>query len=258
MLRSLSALLVVLSLIACQNDGEPPIEEAPPDTAAVASDADGHDEVLVIPSRDAELARDAGSKPQQVMDYLGIDRGDRVADIFAGGGYYTYLLSERVGSTGMVWAQGFSPGLAARADSGDLADATNVTLVDSLSGLPDATLDAAIIIRGYHIYPDAAELLGELERALKPGGTVGVEEVRLGQEYGHDMETHRMGEKTVIEEFEKHGFDYVGSSDILYNPDDPHTDFMEGQRHLADRMLLKFSKPGEPASDAPSTARSSR
>jgi predicted methyltransferase len=256
--RSLSALLVALSLMACQNDGEPPVEEAPPDTAAVASDPAGHDEVVEVPSRDAELARDSGSKPQEVMDFLGIDRGDKVADIFAGGGYYTYLLSERVGSTGMVWAQGFSPGLAARADSGDLADATNVELVDSLSGLPDATLDAAIIIRGYHLYPDASALLGELERALKAGGTVGVEEVRLGQDYGHDMETHRMGEKTIIEEFEKHGFEYVGSSDILYNPDDPHTDFMEGQRHLTDRMLLKFAKPGEPASNAPSTARTSR
>ena len=44
MLRSLSALLVVFSLTGCQTDGEPPIEEAPPDTAAVASDANGHDE----------------------------------------------------------------------------------------------------------------------------------------------------------------------------------------------------------------------
>ena len=87
---------------------------------------------------------------------------------------------------------------------------------------------------------------------------MGVEEVRLGQDYGHDMETHRMGEKTVIEEFQKNGFDYVGSSDILYNPSDPHTDFMEGQRHTADRMLLKFSKPGEPAPPATSTARRSR
>lgn len=257
MSRSRSALLVMLLLVACQNEG-PPAEEASPDTASAASDPAGHDEVEEIPSRTAEVARDAGSKPQQVMDWLGIDRGDRVADIFAGGGYYTYLLSERVGSTGMVWAQGYSPGLAARADSGDLADANNVRLVDSLSGLPTATLDAAIIIRGYHLYPDAAELLGELNRALKSGGIVGVEEVRLGQDYGHDMETHRMGEKTVIEEFQKNGFDYVGSSDILYNPSDPHTDFMDGQRHTADRMLLKFSKPGEPAPPATSTARRSR
>ena len=255
--RSLPLLAAALLFAAC-DDSDAPIEEAPPDTAAVASDAAGHDEVEEIPSREAELARDVGSKPQEVMDYLGIDRGDRVADIFAGGGYYTYLLSERVGSTGMVWAQGFSPGLAARADSGDLSDATNVTLVDSLSDLPEATLDAAIIIRGFHLYPDPAELLGELSRALKAGGIVGVEEVRLGQEYGHDMETHRMGERTVIEEFEKHGFDYVGASDLLYNPDDPHTDFMEGQRHLADRMLLKFAKPGEPASSEPATAARSR
>jgi predicted methyltransferase len=257
MSRALPLLAAALLFVACE-DSDAPIEDSAPDTAAMASDPSGRDEVEVIPSREAELARDVGSKPQEVMDFLGIDRGDRVADIFAGGGYYTYLLSERVGSTGMVWAQGFSPGLAARADSGDLADATNVTLVDSLSELPEATLDAAIIIRGFHLYPDPAELLGELSRALKAGGVVGVEEVRLGQEYGHDMETHRMGERTVIEEFEQHGFDYVDSSDILYNPDDPHTEFMEGQRHLADRMLLKFAKPGEPASSEPSTAARSR
>jgi predicted methyltransferase len=243
MARVLPLFIAALLIAAC-DDADAPNEDAVPDTASVATDPAGHDEVEEIPSRESELARDAGSKPQEVMDFLEIDAGDRVADIFAGGGYYTYLLSERVGSTGMVWAQGFSPGLAARADSGDLGDVTNVTLVDSLSELPAATLDAAIIIRGFHLYPDPAELLGELGRALKPGGVVGVEEVRLGQEYGHDMETHRMGERTVIEEFEAHGFEYVGASDILYNPDDPHTEFMEGQRHLADRMLLKFAKPG--------------
>lgn len=254
--RPLSVLLVAL-LAACQSEGEP-LDEAPPDTAAAVSDAAGHDDVQEIPNRSAEVARDAGSRPQEVMDWLGIDGGDQVADIFAGGGYYTYLLSERVGPQGRVWAQGFSPGLAARAERGDLAEATNIALVDSLTSLPDAELDAAIIIRGFHLFPDPAELLTELGRALKPGGIVGVEEVRLGQDYGHDMETHRMGEQTVIEEFQAHGFEYVGASDLLYNPDDPHTDFMEGERHLADRMLLKFAKPGDPASSAPSTARRSR
>lgn len=252
MLRPLSVLLVAL-LVACQSEGDT-LEEAPPDTTATA----GHDVVPEIPSRSAEVERDAGSRPQEVMDWLGIDGGDQVADIFAGGGYYTYLLSERVGPEGRVWAQGFSPGLAARTESGDLAEATNVVLVDSLTSLPDAALDAAIIIRGFHLFPDPGELLTELGRALKPGGVVGVEEVRLGQDYGHDMETHRMGEQTVIEEFQAHGFEYVGASDLLYNPDDPHTDFMEGQRHLADRMLLKFTKPGDPASSTPSTARRTR
>lgn len=257
MVRSVVALLALSLLVSCQQS-EPPDETTPADSVAAAGDPVGHDHDAEVPSRTAEVERDAGSKPAVVMDFVGIDDGDQVADIFAGSGYYTYLLSERVGSAGRVWAQGFSPGLAARTDHGDLAEAGNIELVDSLSQLPDGALDSAIIIRGYHLFPDAGVLLTQLDRALKPGGTVGVVEVRLGQDYGHDMETHRMGERTVIEEFQNHGFEYVGSSDALYNPDDPHTDFMEGQRHLSDRMLLKFSKPGEPATDAPATARRSR
>lgn len=253
--RSLVPFVALLLFAACQNQGEPPAEEGVGDT--VATEPAGHDHVEDIPSRTAELARDAGSKPQVVMDFLDIDAGDQVADIFAGGGYYTYLLSERVGPTGRVWAQGFSPGLAARTESGDLAAAQNIELVDSLSQLPAEALDAVLIIRGYHLFPDASVLLTQLQRALKPGGLVGVVEVRLGQDYGHDMETHRMGEQTIIEEFQQHGFDYVGSSDALYNPDDPHTGFMEGERHLSDRMLLKFMTRGDFAPERPTTAQRS-
>lgn len=257
MVRRMPLFLAVLLVLAC-GDREARDTDAPADSVAAAGEPEGHDEAAEIPSRGAEIERDAGSKPQEVMDWLGIGEGDEVADIFAGGGYYTYLLSERVGPAGRVWAQGYSPGLAARVESGDLADATNVELVDSLRSLPDGALDAAIIIRGFHLFPDPAELLTELNRALVPGGIVGVEEVRLGRDHGHDMETHRMGEQTVIEAFQAHGFEYVGASDMLYNPDDPHTDFMEGQRHLADRMLLKFAKPGEPATTQPSTAARTR
>lgn len=256
MRRSLVSLLVLLLFAACQNQGEHHADGGAGDT--VATEPAGHDHAEDIPSRTAELARDAGSKPQVVMDFLDIGEGDRVADIFAGGGYYTYLLSERVGPTGRVWAQGFSPGLAARTESGDLAAAENVELVDSLSQLPDQALDAVLIIRGYHLFPDASVLLTQLQRALKPGGLVGVVEVRLGQDYGHDMETHRMGEQTIIEEFQQQGFDYVGSSEALYNPDDPHTGFMEGERHLSDRMLLKFMTRGDSAPETPATATRSR
>ena len=112
------------------------------DTTAMAGQPEGHDAADSIPSRAQEEARDAGSKPQEVMDFLGIRGGAHVADIFAGGGYYTYLLSQRVGASGRVYAQGYSPGLAARLERGDLAGAGNVVLVDSLSDLPEGGLDA--------------------------------------------------------------------------------------------------------------------
>ncbi|MDX1622374.1 MAG: hypothetical protein R3199_00105 [Gemmatimonadota bacterium] len=252
------ASLLALSLAACGGQGpETEPEETADDTLAAAeADTAGAAEAdEEIPSREDEVARDEGSKPQQLFDFVGIERGDAVVDIFAGSGYNTYLLSERVGPGGTVYAQGYSPGLEARLERGDLSQAENVVLVDSLSRLPADSVDHAIIVRGYHLFEDPGTLFDALHRALVPGGTVGVVELRLGQPRGHDMETHRMGERTVIDQFTEAGFEYVGESDILRNPDDPHTSFWEGRRHLADRMLLKFAEPGEPAPEAPATAR---
>jgi len=250
--------LLLLAVAACQR-GEP--RQSPPDTAdttglaeAGSSAPEGHDHDAEIPNRAAEVERDVGSKPQEVMDLVGIGPGDQVTDIFAGSGYFTYLLSERVGPDGRVYAQGYSPDLAARVDRGDLGGAGNVVLVDSLSGLPEGTLDAALIIRGYHLFEDPAVLMSALRRSLAPDGRVAIVEVRLGQERGHDMETHRMGEQTVIEQFGEGGFELVESSDLLHNPEDDHSGFWEGRRHLTDRMLLVFV----PASGAEGTAAGTR
>lgn len=245
-------LALCVLLAACGGNAEPgdtPADSLASDSAAMAAD-DGA-AMDSIPNRAEETARDAGSRPQAVMDFVGVERGDAVADIFAGGGYYTYLLSERVGPEGKVYAQGYRPGLSARVERGDLASAGNVVLVDSLSQLPEGGLDHAIIIRGYHLFEDPATLTVPLLRALEPGGTVGIVEVRLGQPTGHDMETHRMGEQTVIDQMTAAGFEYLGESDLLYNPEDDHTTFYQGRRHESDRMLLKFAKPGE---RAPSTS----
>jgi predicted methyltransferase len=251
----LLGLCLTIVLGACQREAPSEDTTADPDSAAMAdSSAADHVHDDEIPGRATELARDAGSKPQEVMDFMGVGRGDVVADILAGGGYYTYLLRERVGPTGQVFAQGYSPALAARVDRGDLAQAGNIMLVDSLSQLPDGALDAVLIVRAFHLFPDPDIALGHLLRALKPGGEVGVVEVRLGQKYGHDMQTHRMGEQTVIEEFQSAGFEFISNSTILRNSSDDHTEFWEGRRHLTDRMLLKFGRPGEPAPATPPTA----
>ncbi|MGH7570495.1 MAG: methyltransferase domain-containing protein [Gemmatimonadota bacterium] len=250
--------LLLCAALACQR-GEP--RESPPEAADTTGLAEagssaepvGDDHQEEIPTRSAEVARDEGSKPQQLMDVAGIGPGDRVADIVAGSGYFTYLLSERVGPEGRVFAQGYSPGLQARVEQGDLADAGNVVLVDSLSQLPTGELDAALIVRAYHLFENPSELMAALRRSLAPDGKAAVVEVRLGQERGHDMETHRMGEQTVIGEFREGGFELAESSDILRNPEDDHTGFWEERRHLTDRMLLVFS----PSAEAPTGATAS-
>ena len=45
-----------------------------------------------------DVSRDARSKPEKVIPLLGLESGDRVADIFGGGGYYSELLASVVGA----------------------------------------------------------------------------------------------------------------------------------------------------------------
>ena len=49
-----------------------------------------------------DLSRDARSKPEKVIPLLRLESGDRVADIFGGGGYYSELLASVVGDDGEV------------------------------------------------------------------------------------------------------------------------------------------------------------
>ncbi len=196
-----------------------------------------------LSTRADEVARDAGEKPSEVMDELGIGAGSHVADVMAGGGYYSYLLAERVGTEGKVYATG-ARGVAERLEKGDLRGRGNVQVVEDLSSVPAGTLDAVLINRAYHLINQPDEkFFPELQRAMKPGAKLAVIEVRLDRPTGHDMKTHRMGEETVREEVESGGFVLVSSSELLANPEDPRDDFMEGERHLADRMFLVFEKP---------------
>ena len=49
--------------------------------------------------------RDAWQKPELIMDALGIGEGSVVADLGAGGGWFTVRLARRVGPNGLVFAQ---------------------------------------------------------------------------------------------------------------------------------------------------------
>src|SRR5262245_23435332 len=53
--------------------------------------------------------RDAWQRPDQVMDVLQIGEGSVVADLGAGGGWFTMRLSRRVGPNGRIYAEDIQP-----------------------------------------------------------------------------------------------------------------------------------------------------
>ncbi len=216
--------------------------------------------VLDDPTRpDAERTEDAGRKAIDVYEWLGMQPGMTVADLWPAEGYNTHLMSRLVGADGHVLSVlGFfgldtsystREGLQQRIQDHDLS---NVELLSKLTDMKSGSVDVMVAVRSYHDLgtvpgPSRLEAVTEMHRALKPGGVVGIVEA-ASDKPGWDPVTHRLNEQTVIDEFTAGGFELSERSAMLANPADDRSisGFDEGTydgRHDTDRYLLKFTKP---------------
>lgn len=194
-----------------------------------------------------EVERDKTSMPIEVFSWVGVEPGDAVADIHAGQGYNSWILSQWVGPEGKVYAQGsYHPErLIERSESGDLHAAGNVTYVATIPELPANTFDLVFTDRNYHdIKPEQLEgWLATIASSLKPGGLFVVIDVEAAE--GRDLDSHRIASDVIIAEVTAAGFELVDQSDMLGNPNDDHVGPGWDHRDALDRCLLKFRKPSQ-------------
>ena len=122
--------------------------------------------------------RDGWQRPQEVMDELEIGAGDVVADIGAGGGYFSFHLAERVGPNGKVYAQDIDSGELAnvrkRARKHGYQQIETVKGERDDPGLPPKSLDVALVVNAYHEMREYDAMLRGLHGALKPGGLLAI------------------------------------------------------------------------------------
>lgn len=198
----------------------------------------------------AERELDDVRKPAQVLAFYGVKKGDRVADLLAGRGYYTILLSQIVGPDGVVystngrdrddWAGRFKK-----------APFTNVRLVvgpPDQAGLPqDGTLDFALTHLNYHDLPAPARagMNQRIFAALKKGGVYGVVDhsAREGSGDADARTLHRIDKQLVIKEVTAAGFKLADEGKMLSRPDDKRDFNVNKVRNQNDRFVLKFVKP---------------
>lgn len=215
----------------------------------------------------ADKALDEGRKPEQWLALFGIKPGMKVADMFAGGGYTTELLSRAVGPTGTVYSQN-GPFPEKFKKIGDawharLKNLKNVVEVDKpftapdLFGVPPDTLDAVIIHLNYHdmvgFKIDTSKVNAAVFAALKPGGVYGIVDHSAKPGTGaQDASTlHRIDEQFVINQVEEAGFELVGESSALRHPEDDRSWYVFAHRGETDRFILKFEKPGNSSDPHP-------
>jgi len=267
MKTTLAYLSMVLFISAC---GQQASDEAAatvdvPEPAAAPATSIYEDAVTSAARLEGDSDSDAGRKPAEVLEFLGIKPGDSVLEMWASGGYYTQLLAHVVGDEGHVVAHLNTPILNFAGDAVTARHADNrlpnveVLMAENNELALDADqFDAITIILNYHdLYWESEQyawtkidipaFLAELHKGLRPGGILGI--VDHSAAAGSPAETgstlHRIDPAIVISELQAAGFVLEGESDVLRNPEDDLSKsvFDPEVRGKTDRYVLRFVKP---------------
>jgi len=220
-------------------------------SGCAATSTPNYSEILTNPNRpEAERAIDAVRKPNEVMAFYGIKRGQKVADIFSSRGYYTAILSQLVGPEGVVYSA--NPALRQELhDRLKQPGMSNVRVIDGpfdkLALPQDGSLDFVLLHLDYHeIAADVRRAMNaRIFAALKAGGSYGVVDHSAKDGVG-DSEAktlHRMDKLLVIKEATGVGFRLGEEGKMLSRPEDTRDFSVVKIRDKSDRFVLKFVKP---------------
>lgn len=203
---------------------------------------------------------DPSLKGPEVIAFIGVKPGDKVADIVAG--RFVRALSQAVGPTGKVYA--VETAEVAKAHPEVLGMMKSLTALPAYANVvvsadPVATplpsgLDVVFIRQDYHdLYDkfmgpaDVAAFNKGVYAALKPGGVyVVLDHADVpGSGISHTETLHRIDVARVKADILAAGFVLDAESNLLANPADDHTKmvFDPAIRGQTDQFLLRFKKP---------------
>lgn len=250
----ISALLLALCLVGCAHA---------PSTASSSSSSRAQQIVNASDRTDADRALDPGRHPAEFLEFLGVEPGMKVAELFAGGGYTTELLARAVSPNGMVYGQNSKWVLEKFAEkpwSARLERPVNhdVVRVDREldDPLPPEARDLDLVVSNaiYHdtvwLNADRQQMNAAVFAALKPGGAYVVcdSSAKPGTGTADAQTLHRIDEQVVRTEVTQAGFQLADEGSFLRNPDDTR-DWSASpgaageKRGTSDRFCLRFVKP---------------
>ncbi len=168
-----------------------------------------------LAGQDDTKARDAWQRPEAVMDALGIKSGSAVADVGAGGGYFTFHLAQRVGPQGKVYAEDILEDEVNKIR--ERAAKEKLQQIEALLGamddpkLPAERLDSVLIVNAYHEMREHDAMLRAVFHALKPGGLLAIIDAPAapGEPREKYFDRHRIPERFVRDDAAHNGFSFV-------------------------------------------------
>jgi len=270
-----ASLAIGVCLVGCAGSAQPPnvASTVPPTTttrpdsvpaSSSAVSAPSYRDIVEASDRSPEdRALDAGRHPAELLAFLGVRPGMRVAEISAGGGYTTELLARAVAPAGIVYGQNAKLILEKFAEKPwsmrlEKPIMKSVVRVDREldDPLPPDVKDLDLVIDNL-FYHDTVWLKANRDQmnrailaALRPGGAYVVidHSGRSGTGTTEAETLHRIDEQVVIAEIQNAGFKLAVESGFLRNPADSRdwsaSPRVAGEkRGTSDRFALKFVKP---------------
>jgi ubiquinone/menaquinone biosynthesis C-methylase UbiE len=162
--------------------------------------------------------RNDWQRPAKVVRVLGLYEGDWVADLGAGTGYFTQVLSRAVGPQGRIYAVDIEPEMLAYIDQReDLGSAEVVTVQADADDpkLPEGELDVILVVNTWHHLDGRTKYLKKLGRALDVEGRVAVIDWREGELPMGPPSGSKLSREAVVAEFEEAGWSLVTESVLL-------------------------------------------
>jgi ubiquinone/menaquinone biosynthesis C-methylase UbiE len=163
-------------------------------------------------------SRDVYAKRRDIVRAVGLRPGDRVADIGAGTGLFTFLFAEQVGPTGAVYAVDIAPAfvkyIAEQAKQRKQAGIVKPLLNTPQSAeLPAGSIDVAFICDTYHHFEHPEQMLTSIHRALRPDGRLVVIDFDLSAGTDFVKKRARAPKEVYFQEIAAAGFKQVDVTD---------------------------------------------
>jgi len=164
------------------------------------------------------LGRDEWQQPQKVIESLQIRPGQSIADLGAGGGYFTFRLAEATGPGGRVYAVDIDRDMTAliekTAKERGVQNIETVLAQPNDPSLPEAGMDLLFTSNTYHHIQNRVQYFGALRKALRPGARVAIIDFDR-RSWTSGLFKHYTPSEFIKREMEQAGYRLVHEFDFL-------------------------------------------
>jgi ubiquinone/menaquinone biosynthesis C-methylase UbiE len=160
------------------------------------------------------------NKPDQIIEAIALTPGQSIADIGAGGGYFSLRFAERVGNEGKVYAvdanQEFLEFIKDSAKEKQLHNVITIVATEDRLDIPEKNLDYIFMRNITHHISNRVTYFAHLKNFLKPDGTVIIIEYKPTKSFSfRGLFKHHVPQEIIRREMEEAGYVLKKEFDFL-------------------------------------------